>query len=194
MGCRVGVFPEREEILVGGECPDSGGIGIRSCEVLDCKVFARATPRCANAPVSSSRRCAVVENLLKLGSSSAALSGCQVCLSASIHRIEAEKIAEHMYTLARWVVRQLAGHSGGSRILPVQRQLRLNRRQQSDCIWVSSGKRFPKSCAKDSALAVSPPWRTQARLRSRHSDSSEQASKPLPLTVALPLRSRKRLP
>ena len=27
---------------------------------------------------------------------------------------------------------------------------------QSDCIWVSSGKRFSKSCAKDSARAVSP--------------------------------------
>jgi hypothetical protein len=26
----VGVFPEGEEILVGGERPDAGGIGIRS--------------------------------------------------------------------------------------------------------------------------------------------------------------------
>ncbi len=25
----VGVFPEREEILVGGERPDAGGVGIR---------------------------------------------------------------------------------------------------------------------------------------------------------------------
>ena len=24
----VGVFPERKEIFVGGECPDAGGIGI----------------------------------------------------------------------------------------------------------------------------------------------------------------------
>ena len=27
---RIGVFPEREEVLVGGECTDAGGIGIRS--------------------------------------------------------------------------------------------------------------------------------------------------------------------
>jgi|ERR1017187_9926445 hypothetical protein len=26
----VGVFPEGEEIIVGGECPDAGNIGIRS--------------------------------------------------------------------------------------------------------------------------------------------------------------------
>jgi len=29
-GVGVGVFPEGEEILVGGECPDAGGIGTRS--------------------------------------------------------------------------------------------------------------------------------------------------------------------
>jgi predicted Zn-dependent peptidase len=30
-GCRGGVFPEGEEIIfVGGECPDAGGIGIRT--------------------------------------------------------------------------------------------------------------------------------------------------------------------
>jgi hypothetical protein len=47
----VGIFPEGEEILVGGERPDAGGVGIRSLEVLDCKALARATPRCANDPV-----------------------------------------------------------------------------------------------------------------------------------------------
>jgi hypothetical protein len=26
----VGVFPEREELFVGSECPDAGGIGIRA--------------------------------------------------------------------------------------------------------------------------------------------------------------------
>jgi hypothetical protein len=30
VGVGVGVFPEREEIFVGGERPDAGGIGIRS--------------------------------------------------------------------------------------------------------------------------------------------------------------------
>jgi len=48
----VGVFPEGEEIFVGGERPNAGRIGIRApCEVFDCKAFARAIPRCANAPV-----------------------------------------------------------------------------------------------------------------------------------------------
>jgi len=51
VGVGVGVFPEREEVLVGGERPDAGGVGIRPCEVFDCKALARATPRCANAPV-----------------------------------------------------------------------------------------------------------------------------------------------
>jgi hypothetical protein len=30
MGFGVGVLPEREEVFVGGERPDAGGIGIRS--------------------------------------------------------------------------------------------------------------------------------------------------------------------
>ena len=32
---RVGVFPEREEILIGGERPDAGGIGIRALRQAD---------------------------------------------------------------------------------------------------------------------------------------------------------------
>jgi hypothetical protein len=47
----VCVFPESEEIFVGGERSDAGRIGIRSLRVLDCKALARATPRCASAPV-----------------------------------------------------------------------------------------------------------------------------------------------
>ena len=41
----VGIFPEREEIFVGGECPDAGGIGICTSEVFACRALARASPR-----------------------------------------------------------------------------------------------------------------------------------------------------
>jgi hypothetical protein len=47
----VGVFPKGKEVFVSGERPDGCGIGTAPCEVLDCKAFARATPKCANAPV-----------------------------------------------------------------------------------------------------------------------------------------------
>jgi hypothetical protein len=51
----VGVFPEGEEIFVGGKGADAGGIGIRflplSLKSSRCKALARATTRCANAPV-----------------------------------------------------------------------------------------------------------------------------------------------
>ena len=47
----IGVFPERKKLLISGERPTAGQIGIRPCEVLACKALARATPRCASAPV-----------------------------------------------------------------------------------------------------------------------------------------------
>jgi hypothetical protein len=47
----IGVFPKGKEILIGGERQDAGVIGIRSCEVFDCKALVRAVPKCANAPV-----------------------------------------------------------------------------------------------------------------------------------------------
>jgi UDP:flavonoid glycosyltransferase YjiC (YdhE family) len=71
----------------------------------------------------------VVENLLKLGGRSTALSGGQVCLSAHIHGIEAGKIGDEKN------LPQLDGGSSlqsiqrGSRVHFVQCQLRLNRRQ-----------------------------------------------------------------
>jgi hypothetical protein len=40
----------------------------------------------------------VVENLLKLGGGSTTLSGCQVCLSAYIHVVEAGKIVDEANT------------------------------------------------------------------------------------------------
>jgi hypothetical protein len=51
MGMSESASFQREEILVGGKCRDAGGVASAPCEVLDCKGLARATPRCANAPV-----------------------------------------------------------------------------------------------------------------------------------------------
>jgi hypothetical protein len=57
--------------------------------------LARATPRCAKAPVQQFQTMpAVVENLLKLGGGSTALSGRKMCLSANIHMIEAGNIGD----------------------------------------------------------------------------------------------------
>src|SRR5208337_5046995 len=73
---------------------------------------------------------AVVENLLKLGGRSVALSGCQVCLCAYIRRIEAGDIVDerNCAELERGGGR-LQGSQGSGRILLVQRQLPLNRGQ-----------------------------------------------------------------
>src|ERR1039457_1254336 len=71
---------------------------------------------------------AVVENLLKLGGGSVALSGCQVCLSAYIRRIEAGNIVDerNCAELERGGS-SLQGSQGSGRILLVQ--LPLNRGQ-----------------------------------------------------------------
>jgi hypothetical protein len=64
----VGVFPEGEEIFVCGECPDAGGIGIRSMRSSrlqsicprHAQMRQRSRPAVRNDP-------AVVENLLEFG-------------------------------------------------------------------------------------------------------------------------------
>src|SRR3989442_89688 len=85
----VGIFPEREEISVGGECPDTGGIGFRALRGPRLQSvgtrFAQMRQRsCPAVPDNT----AVIENLLKLGSGRTALSGCQVCLAPDVRRIE----------------------------------------------------------------------------------------------------------
>jgi hypothetical protein len=55
---------------------------------------------------------AVVENFLKLGSGSVALSGCQICLSTYIHMVEAGNIVDEANTSELDGVKQLARHSG----------------------------------------------------------------------------------
>src|ERR1700685_397669 len=91
----VGVFPEGEEIFVGCERSDAGSIGIRSLRgsrlqrIRTCHTQMRQGSRPA-VPDDA----AVVENLLKLGGSSTALSGGQECLSAYIHVIEAGNVCD----------------------------------------------------------------------------------------------------
>ena len=91
----VSVFPEREEIFVGGERPHAGGIGIRSLRGsrLQCIGTSHAQMRQRSRPAVPDDP-AVVENLLKLGGSGTALSGCQVRLSAYIHMVEAGDIED----------------------------------------------------------------------------------------------------
>src|ERR1017187_385495 len=87
---------------------------------------------------------AVVENLLKLGGGSIALSGRQVCLSAYVHMIEAGNIEDERN------LRQLDGCSslqsiqGGSRVLFIQRQLRLSRWQPKRLHLRVQRKAFPQ--------------------------------------------------
>src|SRR5271170_5340840 len=90
---RVGVFPEGEEIFVGGEGPDAGGGGIRSLRSSRLQgVGTSHSKMCQRACPAVLDNTVVVENLLKLSSGSAALSCIQVCLSAYIHLIEARNI------------------------------------------------------------------------------------------------------
>src|SRR5271170_2302872 len=82
----VGVFPEREEILVGGERTDAGGIGIRSLRGSRLQGIgtSHSQMRQSSSPAVPDDA-AVVKYLLKLGGSSVALSGCQICFSANVH-------------------------------------------------------------------------------------------------------------
>jgi len=91
----VGVFPEGEEILVGGERTDAGGIGIRALRGSRLqRVGTRHSQTRQRSRPAVSDDAAVVENFLKLHDSSITLSGCQVCLSAYIHWIEAGNVED----------------------------------------------------------------------------------------------------
>jgi hypothetical protein len=58
------------------------------CEVLACKAWARAKPRCASAPVQQFQNdAAVIEDLLKLGSGSTTLPRRKVRLSLEVHGV-----------------------------------------------------------------------------------------------------------
>src|SRR5258708_36946423 len=94
----VGVFPEGEELFVGGERPDAGGIGVRSLRSSRMQGIgtSHAQMRQRSSPAVPDDA-AVVDDPLKLGGGSAALSGGQVCLSAYICRIEAGKIGDERH-------------------------------------------------------------------------------------------------
>jgi hypothetical protein len=83
---RVGVFPEREEILVGGERPSAGGIGIRALR----SSRLQSVGTCHSQMCQGSRPAvhddpAVVDDLLKLGGGSTSLSKTQL-LNAVVGR------------------------------------------------------------------------------------------------------------
>src|ERR1700726_5004574 len=73
---------------------------------------------------------AVVEDFLELGGGRTALSGCQICLSAYIHVIEAGNVVDKRnLSQLDGGSSSLQGSQRRSRVLFVQCQLRLNRRQ-----------------------------------------------------------------
>src|ERR1700686_3743725 len=94
----VGILPEREEIRVSGERPYTGGIGIRALRGprLQGIGTSHAQMRQRSRPTVPDDA-AVVDDLPKLGCGSITLSGCQVCRSADIRRIEAGDIVEELY-------------------------------------------------------------------------------------------------
>src|ERR1700722_8849818 len=101
-GARVGVFPEGDEILIGGTCPDAGGTGIRSRRssrlqsigTSDAQMRQRASPAIPDDA-------AVVKNFLKLRGSSDALASREICLPTDVRRIKARSI------VAEWDVGEL---------------------------------------------------------------------------------------
>ena len=126
-----GVFPEGEEVFVGRECPDAGSIGIRTLRGsrLQCIGTCHAQMRQRSRPAVPDDA-AVIENLLKLCGSSVALSGCQVCLSAYVHRIEAGNVHHEPDLPQLDEGSSLQIIEGGSRVLSVQCQLCSKRRKQ----------------------------------------------------------------
>src|SRR5580704_12563245 len=90
----IGVFPEGEEVFVGSEVSDAGGITIRSLRGSRLQgVGAGYSQMRQRSRPTVPDDAAVVENFLKLGGGSAALPSCQVCLSANVRRIEAGNIS-----------------------------------------------------------------------------------------------------
>jgi hypothetical protein len=80
----IGVFPEDEEVLVGGERPNAGGVGIRSLRGsrLQSVGTSHAQMRQRSRPAIPDDA-AVVENLLELGGGFFALSGSEIRFSAT---------------------------------------------------------------------------------------------------------------
>src|ERR1035438_3597094 len=72
----VGVFPEGEEVFVGGESASAGEVGIRSLRGFRLQgIGSRHSQMRQRSRPAVPDDAAVVENLLKLGRGSVALSG-----------------------------------------------------------------------------------------------------------------------
>ena len=91
----IGVFPEGEEVFVRCKRPDAGGISVRSLRGSRLQgIGASHSQTCQRSCPAVPDNAAVVDNLLELGGSLLALSGCQVCLSTNVGGIEAGDIGD----------------------------------------------------------------------------------------------------
>src|SRR5271167_4866745 len=89
---------------------------------------------------------AVVDDLLKLGGGSTALSGCKIGLAANVGRIEAGNVGDERNLPQLDGCSGLQSSQGGSRVLSVaiQRQLRLNGGQPKRLHLRVQRKAFPQ--------------------------------------------------
>jgi hypothetical protein len=85
----VGVFPKGEEVLVSGERPNAGSVGIRALHGfrLQCIRTSHAQMRQRSRPAVPDDP-AVVENLLELGGGFFALPGSKIRLATNVGVIE----------------------------------------------------------------------------------------------------------
>src|SRR3984885_13832494 len=155
----VGILPEGEKILVGGERADAGGVGI--CSLRSSRLqgvgtgYAQMRQRSRPAVLDDA---AVVDDFLKLGGRSGALSGCQVCLAAYIQMIEAGTGAGKLDRGG-----SLQCCQGSSGVLLVQRQLRLNRWQATPLHPCVQRGAFPQASRQGLGSALVPPHRKRKR-------------------------------
>jgi len=91
----IGVFPEGEEIFVSRERPDAGGISIRPLRGTRLQGVGTSHPqmRQSSRPAVTDDA-AVVENPLKLSGGITTFSGCQICLTMNVCRIETGNIGD----------------------------------------------------------------------------------------------------
>ena len=114
----IGVFPEGEEIFVGGERAHAGGIGVGSLRSsrLHGVGASQSEMRQSSRPAVPDDA-AVVENLLELDGGSGALSGRKIRLPAYVHVMEAGNIVDKWNLPQLDMGSSLQGIQGVSRIL-----------------------------------------------------------------------------
>src|SRR5260370_6917073 len=138
----------------------------------------------------------VVEDFLKLGGGSTAMSGGQICLSSNVGRIKAGNIGDENYLPQLDGCSRLQGRQGGSRVLSVQRQLRLNRWQPKRLHLRVQRIAFPQVLGQGLGSCSAP--RDGKRKRGFHPDTLAPRSRlpnpsppppPLPPLTLTPLLS-----